>query len=566
MKPQQKSEEKILKETLNLFGKVSPEEAEAARAQTLAYLESHSGEIVEARVWDAESVRPTQRRQWLVLAAIAAAITLAVLIPVTFMQDAPAMLEGSASSRSIGFGEVVYANGATDTLVLQDGSRVEMRAKAELVLERASDGIRIQLHQGGIIVNAAKQRTGHLYVRTKDVTVSVVGTVFLVNAEAEGSRVSVIEGEVRVQQGATEKKLGPGEQVATNPKMVSIPVKEEVAWSREAVTHVASLQAATSAAPTPKAEQLAFEVTTIRPAAPTAVAPGPTARGGGGAGRGSCHRANIQLDPRRLSFKAVSLAELAGWAYGRCADFVNDGVPVRRVFGGPEWMKSEKWDVEALIPEGSVTPLPTSPHGNPAGELAVGNSPKVQQMLRTLLEDRFKLAVRREVREMPVYALTVAPGGPKFQGNDFEYGIAQTSMAGRQPDLNRGTWAEGLLTAADGLEGGWSNMGRCANQSGETCHWSAYLNLTMDVIADALSDQTERPVIDRTGIRDKVSFKIEWPAVPGPQGFRGPLASRRPPLQQLNKVLEAVGLQLKDEPKGQLETFIIERAERPSEN
>lgn len=49
--------------------------------------------------------------------------------------------------------------------------------------------------------------------------VSVVGTVFLVNAEAEGSRVAVYEGEVRVQEGGKERKLRSGEQVATNPRM-----------------------------------------------------------------------------------------------------------------------------------------------------------------------------------------------------------------------------------------------------------------------------------------------------------------------------------------------------------
>ena len=115
-------------------------------------------------------------------------------------------------------GEVVRTNGTTGAVVvLDDGSRVEMRSQSELRMERADDGVRIRLDTGGIIVNAAKQRAGHLYVQTKDMTVSVVGTVFLVNADEQGSRVAVIEGEVRVQQqGSTEKTLRPGEQAATN--------------------------------------------------------------------------------------------------------------------------------------------------------------------------------------------------------------------------------------------------------------------------------------------------------------------------------------------------------------
>jgi hypothetical protein len=67
------------------------------------------------------------------------------------------------------------------------------------------------LKNGSILVSAAKQRNGHFYVKTKDVTVSVVGTVFIVKAEQEGSRVAVIEGEVHVQKGATTERLSPGE-------------------------------------------------------------------------------------------------------------------------------------------------------------------------------------------------------------------------------------------------------------------------------------------------------------------------------------------------------------------
>src|SRR5262245_54583917 len=84
------------------------------------------------------------------------------------------------SGDSIHVGDLVRANGAAGAVLrLDDESRVEMRTQAELSMERAGDGVRIHLHSGGIIVNAAKQRSGHLYVQTKDLTVSVVGTVFL---------------------------------------------------------------------------------------------------------------------------------------------------------------------------------------------------------------------------------------------------------------------------------------------------------------------------------------------------------------------------------------------------
>src|SRR5947207_7856392 len=78
-------------------------------------------------------------------------------------------------------------------------------------------------------------------------TVSVVGTIFLVNAEADGSRVAVIEGEVRVHEGTTDTKLRPGEQVSTSRTLAARPVKEEIAWSRQADAHLAILDSFTRA-------------------------------------------------------------------------------------------------------------------------------------------------------------------------------------------------------------------------------------------------------------------------------------------------------------------------------
>ena len=62
----------------------------------------------------------------------------------------------------------VYAAGNDGLQVtLADDSRVEMRAHAEMTVDRASDGIQIDLKTGDIIVTAAKQRDGRLYVRTR---------------------------------------------------------------------------------------------------------------------------------------------------------------------------------------------------------------------------------------------------------------------------------------------------------------------------------------------------------------------------------------------------------------
>jgi ferric-dicitrate binding protein FerR (iron transport regulator) len=108
--------------------------------------------------------------------------------------------------------ETVQSNGAAGAvLALADGSHVEMRSKSALAWDRATDGLTIRLDSGSIIVNAAEQPAGHLYVQTKDVTVSVAGTIILVNAEEDGSRVAVIQGEVSVreQNAKIDTKLRP---------------------------------------------------------------------------------------------------------------------------------------------------------------------------------------------------------------------------------------------------------------------------------------------------------------------------------------------------------------------
>jgi ferric-dicitrate binding protein FerR (iron transport regulator)/Spy/CpxP family protein refolding chaperone len=189
---------------------------------------------------------------WWVPAMTAAAVVLAAMW-LGMMQEGGVygILE---TGKRFEAGEIVRSGDTVGTtFTLADGSRVEMRAGTELFLEPTDDGVRIRLSKGGVIVNAAKQRTGHLYVQTKDVVVSVVGTVFLVNAEEQGSRVAVIEGEVRVQHGTEENKLRRGEQVATHPLMQPQSVKEEISWSRDAESHVAMLQQTVNTPTAPRA-------------------------------------------------------------------------------------------------------------------------------------------------------------------------------------------------------------------------------------------------------------------------------------------------------------------------
>ncbi|HLF57302.1 MAG TPA: FecR domain-containing protein [Thermoanaerobaculia bacterium] len=126
------------------------------------------------------------------------------------------------------------ASDSNAVLELADGTRVELAERSELTLSRRADGVVLELGRGALIVEAAAQKRGHLYVRTDDCLVSVVGTIFSVNHGVRGSRVSVLAGEVNVRQGAELAVLRPGDQLATHAHLARVSLEQEIAWSRNA--------------------------------------------------------------------------------------------------------------------------------------------------------------------------------------------------------------------------------------------------------------------------------------------------------------------------------------------
>jgi uncharacterized protein (TIGR03435 family) len=540
----------------------SKQDVQAAGGRVFERLQSDPDRAPSRQVMPFEPVPRTTPQAWRV-ATIGAAIAVAVLISATIFQRVPVVDD----VRRVEFGDVVRSNaGVGYTLFLPDGSRVEMRANSELALERAEDGIRIRLNRGDIIVKAAKQAKGHLYVQTKHMSVSVVGTVFLVNAKEEGSRVAVIEGEVQVTHGGIATKLLPGEQATSNPAMAALSVKEEVSWSREAESHAALLQQA------PKEPPLAFETASIRPTAP--FVPGTGGRigaGGGGQGDGSANRrpspwgcvpdsSNMQqIDPSRLYIPMATLAQLIAHTYPiqnypgwvrtlspeadgnfatpsgeRCGMLGRMGL----LAGGPEWVRTEQWDLQATIPAGVFTSKPN-----------VLTDPKLQQMLQALLKERFQLEIRRETKEVPVYMLKVAKDGPsKF--------LKEYSGASNEITFPRG--GRFTLDPSGGV-GFNSSLNTVRGMWGQ--------NVSMEVLAQSLAGGpggVGRLVFDRTGIIGRYDFQVEVAEVPiDRQG--GPESLERTYSTVKRDALKALGLEL-EESRMPFEVWVIERAEKPTDN
>lgn len=133
------------------------------------------------------------------------------------------------------------ANGSRAMLRLRDGSLVEVNEHAEFSVAMRRHDTTINLDRGDIIVQAAKRHSGHLYVAAQDCLVAVTGTLFAVNSGIKGSRVSVIEGEVRVSESGDTKILHPGDQLSTSASVGAVPIQREIAWSENSAKHMALL-------------------------------------------------------------------------------------------------------------------------------------------------------------------------------------------------------------------------------------------------------------------------------------------------------------------------------------
>ena len=210
--------------------------------------------VFEGKVVAFPAPRPARRTvhtvRWAVAAVVVAAAGLSIWVAVdqfgtrtgraivqtvngTLYEITPAGIRELAAGQELPDGiEIRTAKDSDAMLELRDGSVVELRERSGYSASQAGTDLTIHLDRGSIIVEAAHRRSGHLFVATADCRVAVTGTVFSVSAGVNGSRVSVIQGEVHVSEDNRDKVLHPGEQAVTSTSLEPLSVRDDISWSR----------------------------------------------------------------------------------------------------------------------------------------------------------------------------------------------------------------------------------------------------------------------------------------------------------------------------------------------
>ncbi len=216
----------------------------------------------------------------------------------------------------------------------------------------------------------------------------------------------------------------------------------------------------------------------------------------------------IGIAQGRFVANNVSLQMLIGFAYD---------VPNQQISGGPKWLDSAYFSIEAKADSSLQTPPGFA-----------GNVP-MRLMLQSLLADRFKLAIHKEAREGQVYELVLDKAGSKLRDVG---GLPGQLRFGRGELIGRGVPIESLVKQ--------------------------------------LSPQLEAPVIDMTGLRGLYDFDLKWepdPSLAGarPRGTDASLLPDQSGPSIFTAVQEELGLKLRSA-KAPIEILVIDHVERPDQN
>ena len=216
------------------------------------------------------------------------------------------------------------------------------------------------------------------------------------------------------------------------------------------------------------------------------------------------------------------------------------GVRSDQILGGPEWVRSERFDIEAVVPQG------TPPEDVP-------------RMARQLLRDRFQLAVGEDTREQPILALQKARDdgrlGPALVPNPTDCAVVLATRRAGGP--NRPTaFGErpvcGLFQFTMFQEG----KGVVITLKGGAA--------TLAELNERLAGLLRRSIVDRTGLTGRFDFDLQF--VPDPAaGAAAAAGAAELGVSMFTAVQEQLGLRLQPD-RGPVAVLIIDQVARPSEN
>jgi uncharacterized protein (TIGR03435 family) len=318
------------------------------------------------------------------------------------------------------------------------------------------------------------------------------------------------------------------------------------------ITNAPELRAQAESAPK-------FEVASVRPSPPLQlplVAP---------------FRMGISMDGGRVEFKLMSLRDLILIAYR---------IKPYQLTGGPDWLAIDVFDIAATIPQGvSAIRAPEMQCVSDERPCSV-SATKVPEMLQALLAERFGLRIRREDKEMPVYALSVARGGPKFR----EVPPDDPQAAADFPKPPEGGIVVGVGGTVDpavvriGPVGGHGDGSPIFDGRGHPTAESLHMEIpraTMARFAGILTSMVDRPVVDRTGLTGTYEIGFDVPSQEATRAVMMPMPGKipraAPPAEDptggsIFQSVQALGLRLEKD-RAAIETIVVEHIEKtPTEN
>jgi uncharacterized protein (TIGR03435 family) len=228
----------------------------------------------------------------------------------------------------------------------------------------------------------------------------------------------------------------------------------------------------------------AFEVATVKPAAPSP-------------------DGHVHINyPEGGAFSAINitLSALMQWAWD---------TPEKQILDGPAWLTSDRWDIQAKT-DALMDSALRSMTSDQAHIVK-------RRMVQALLVDRFNLKVHKETRMLPAYDLVVAKSGSKLtesKASGKSFGVGRTYFNG-----------EGL---------------------------------TMDLIAEDLSQISGRIVVDKTHLPGRYDLKLQWTPDDAP-----PTDNAAPSL--FTAIEEQLGLKL-ESAKEPIPVLAIDHIQQPSAN